>query len=97
MDKMSFREAQLLVLATAKETTAVELNNEQVFMIGDLADVISINLCTPHIVIRIADGPETYCPIDNFSDKVIDECIKILRDVAADRDRDCHKGYRSAI
>ena len=98
MEKMSFREAQLLVLAASKgDWTAVELNNMQVFMIGDMCDVISINLTTPHIVVRIADKCESYCHIDNFSEKVVDECIEILRGVAAELDWNEHKGNLQAI
>ena len=102
MDKMSFREGQLLVLATIYEATGkkaeyVPLNNEQVFSIGDCAEVTEIRLDSPHINICVADGTNSYCHIDNFSDKVIDECVEILRGVAAYHDWTNHKDNIEAI
>ena len=97
MDKMSFREAQLLVLGSKPEKAkwdiekAVELNWEQIFSIGDNAEVVGIRLDIPFIVIRMCNGPESLCHIDNFSDKVIDECSEILRGIAANHDWDNHK------
>lgn len=102
MDKMSFREAQLLVIATVYQATCkpaeyVPLNWEQKFNIGDLAEVVEIRLDSPHIVVKVADGPESLCHIDNFSDKVIDECVEILRGVAAYHDSTNHKDNIEAI
>ena len=34
-------------------------------------------------VVRMADGPESYCEIKMFAKWVIDECVEILREVAA--------------
>lgn len=99
---MSFREAQLAVLGSKPkniewEDLSVELNNEQVFPIGDVADVVGIRLDSPHILVQVADGPQSWCHIDNFSDKVIDECVEILRGIAAYYDWHNHKDNLEAI
>ena len=86
MDKMTFREAQLLVIGAlalkGRKANFVELNNLQVFKIGDVVEVIEIRLDTDCIVVKTADGPESYICVENFADRVIDECIDILREVA---------------
>ena len=103
MDKMSFREAQLCVTGTVYEEDPhrfedeVVLNNEQKFMVGDLLEVIGIRLTSPHIVLQMDQGEECLCHIDNFSDKVIDECIEIMRGVAANADFDNHRKDLRAI
>lgn len=90
MDKMTFREAQLLVIGAealgGRKVKFVTLNNLQEFNIGDNLRVVEISLEHPAIVVRIADGVESYIGIDNLSDKVVDECIEILRDVAMEVD-----------
>ena len=90
MDKMTFREAQLLVIGAealgGRKVEFVELNNLQTFRIGDCAEVTEIRLDKPVINVRVAEGTNSYCNIDNFSDKVVDECIEILRDVAMEVD-----------
>lgn len=86
MEKMTFREAQLLVKGArpaGDKRTCVELNELQKFHIGDCVEVVEISLEYPAIVLRMADGPESYCEIKMFADWVIDECIEALREVAA--------------
>lgn len=99
MDKMSFREGQLAVLGATvgRNWSCIMLNSEQVFNVGDNAEVVEIELNSPHIVVRMADGPESLCHIDNFSDKVIDECVEILRGVAAYYDWENNKEDLSKI
>jgi hypothetical protein len=104
MGKMSFREAQLCVLGTLYEgeyrhrvEDEVVLNEEQKFRVGDLLEVIGIMLTSPHIVLQMDQGEECLCHIDNFSDKVIDECVEIMRGVAANEDFDNHKKDLRAI
>lgn len=86
MDKMTFREAQLLVIGAeatkGRKTEYVELNDLQVFSIGDVAKVTGISLVHPVINICVAEGANSYCDIKNFSEEFIDECIDILREVA---------------
>lgn len=60
----------------------VTLNNLQTFKIGDVVEVIEIRLDKPCVVVRVADGPESYINVEMLSDKVIDECIEILREIA---------------
>lgn len=100
MDKMSFREAQLAVLGAKPESAKwreIGLNNEQKFSIGDVAEVICIKLDSPHIIVQIAEGPASYCHIDSFSDRVIDECVEILRGIAAYYDYENNKEDLSKI
>lgn len=86
MDKMTFREAQLLVIGAealkGRNPKFVTLNNLQVFPIGDVVEVIEIRLDTDCIVVKTADGPESYICVDNLAERVVDECIDILREVA---------------
>lgn len=60
----------------------VTLNNLQKFNIGDVIEVVEIRLDTPCVVVRTADGPESYINVEMLSENVIDECIEILREVA---------------
>lgn len=86
MDKMTFREAQLLVIGAealkGRNVEFVTLNNLQTFKIGDVIEVVEIRLDTPCVVARTADGPESYINVEMLSEKVVDECIEILREVA---------------
>lgn len=92
MEKMTFREAQLLVIGAYRdrEVKFVELNNLQRFNIGDNLTVVEISLEVPAIIVRLFgdDGPESYITIDNLSERVVDECIGILREVAWQIDED---------
>ena len=85
MDKMTFREAQLCVLGTkrCKGERVIPVNME-IIPIGDTAEIIEICLDKPFVVVRLGGpgGPESYCNIDNFSEKVIDQCVELLRDIA---------------
>ena len=92
MSKIGFREAQLMVLGADRlhRTDHVELNNLQVFNIGDNVQVVEISLCRPYIVISTS-GVDSYCHIDNFSEKVVDACIDILREVAFNVDQEFAK------
>ena len=87
MEKMTFREAQLCVLGSLPEycdkSKGVELNNLQIFAIGEGINVIEICLDKPFVVVRISDGPEAYLPIMSLAEWVIIECVRILREVAA--------------
>lgn len=91
MDKTTFREAQLLVIGAeavkGRKSEYVALNNLQVFQIGDLVQVTEIRLDSPCVIIKVAEGPESYVPIDSLSEKVVDECIDILREVASNVDQ----------
>ena len=86
MDKMTFREAQLLVIGVyalkGRKVKFVELNNLQEFKIGDNLTVVEISLEKQAIVVRIADGIESYILIEYLADQVVNECIGILREVA---------------
>lgn len=86
MDKMTFREAQLLVIGAeairGRNPEFVVLNNLQTFRIGDCAEVTEIRLDRPVINVCVAEGTNSYCDINNFSDGVVEECIEILREVA---------------
>ena len=86
MEKMTFREAQLLVIGSerGRDVKFVELNNLQRFNIGDNLTVVEISLTVPAILVRLGgdDGFESYIEIKNLSDWVVDECIGILREVA---------------
>lgn len=84
---MTFREAQLLVvgaeLLKGREVSKyVALNNLQKFKIGDVVEVVEIRLDSDCIVVRTAEGPESYICVDNLAEKVVDECVDILREVA---------------
>ena len=83
---MTFREAQLLVIGAealkGRKVEYVTLNNLQKFNIGDVIEVVEIGLDIPCVVVRAADGPESYIYVEMLSEKVIDECIEILREVA---------------
>lgn len=85
-DKMTFREAQLLVIGAeatkGRKPECVTLNNLQVFQIGDLLQVTEIRIDSPCVIVKVAEGPESYLPVESLSEKVVDECIDILREVA---------------
>ena len=94
MDKMSFREAQLAVLGSMPKNCAwksIELNNEQRFYIGDNLEVTEISLEAQIVNVQMCEGPNSYVHIDNLADWVVDECVEILRGVAAYHDWDNHK------
>ena len=86
MIKMSFREAQLLALGAAslkgQKPEFVELNCLQKFYLGDMIEVIEIRLDCPCIVVRIADGPESYLEVKYLADKIVDACVDVLREFA---------------
>lgn len=65
-----------------RKSEYVALNNLQVFQIGDLVQVTEIRLDSPCVIVKVAEGPESYVPIESLSEKVVDECIDILREVA---------------
>ena len=69
----------------------VELNNLQVFSIGDNVEVIEISLHEPVVVVRVAESVESYIPIDSLSEKVVDACIDILRETACNIDQEFEK------
>ena len=69
----------------------VELNNLQVFSIGDNVEVIEISLHEPVVVVRVAESVESYIPIDSLSEKVVDACIDILRETACNIDQEFSK------
>lgn len=93
MVKMSFREAQLMVLGADRlhRHGSVELNNLQVFDIGDNVEVIEISLHEPVVVVRVAECMKSYIPIDSLSEKVVDACIDILRETAFNIDQEFSK------
>ena len=93
MVKIGFREAQLMVLGADRlhRKGNVELNNLQVFSIGDNVDVIEISLHQPVVVIKTAECVESYVPIESLSEKVVDACIDILREVAFNVDQEFAK------
>ena len=88
MDKMSFREAQLMVLgANGGKTDSVIPEGMQLIPIGDTLEIVEICLDKPFVVVRFGDdGPESYCNIEKFSESIIDECIGFLREVAFEMD-----------
>lgn len=90
MIKIGFREAQLMVLGADRlhRHGNVELNNLQRFSIGDNVEVIEISLHRPVVVIKIAECVESYVPIESLSEKVVDACIDILREVAFNVDQE---------
>lgn len=83
---ISFREAQLMVIGAEslqnRHPKFVTLNNLQKFNIGDCIEVVEISLDSDSIVIRVAEGPESYINVYNLSETIINECIRILREVA---------------
>ena len=88
MDKMTFREAQLLVLgANGGKTNKVIPEGMQLIPIGDMLEITEICLDKPCVVVRFGeDGPESYCSIEKFSEAIIDEVIGYLREVAFELD-----------
>lgn len=86
MEKMTFREAQLLAKgAGAKDYVVPE--GMQLIPIGDTLEIIEICLDRPCVTVRFGnDGPESYCHIDKFSDAIRDEVIGLLREVAFELD-----------
>lgn len=86
MEKMTFREAQLLVIGAearkGRKPECVTLNNLQVFQIGDLLEVTEIRLDSPCVIVTFVEGPASFIPVESLSEKVVDECIEILREVA---------------
>ena len=88
MEKMTFREAQLLVIGSESERKVeyIALNSFQKFSIGDTMMVVEIRLDNPCVVAQMADGPECYIPVENLSEKVVDECIDVMREVAWQND-----------
>lgn len=90
MDKMTFREAQLLVIGSepGRKVEYIALNSFQKFSIGDTMMVVEILLDKPCVVAKVADGLECYIPIENLSEKVVDECINVMREVAWQNDID---------
>lgn len=93
MIKIGFREAQLMVLGADRlhRHGNVELNNLQVFSIGDNVEVIEISLHQPVVVIKTAECVESYVPIESLSEKVVDACIDILRETAFNIDQEFAK------
>lgn len=96
MEKMTFREAQLLVLGAdvTQHPDKVVLNNLQTFHIGDDIEVVEISLLIPAIVVRFGEL-ESYIPIKNLAEWVVDECITILREVADYYDEEFQKKRES--
>lgn len=85
---MTFREAQLAVLgANGGRTSKVVPEGMQIIPIGDNLEITEICLDKPYVVVRFGeDGPESYCPIEKFSEAIIDEIIGYLREVAFELD-----------
>ena len=85
-NNINFREAQLLVygacLHKGMQVDRVILNNLQKFHIGDVVEVVEIPLDKPCIVIECVECVQSYVYIKYLSDKVVDECIDILREYA---------------
>lgn len=64
----------------------------QIIPIGDMLEIVEICLDKPFVVVRMGEGgPESYCPIDKFSEKVQDACIDFLRETAFNIDQEFEK------
>ena len=81
MENMTFREAQLCIKANDKELREVFLPEDKQIYIGDGLNIVAINTEIPYVVVR-AEGLDFYCSIVSFSDNILAECIKLLREVA---------------
>ena len=86
MEKMTFREAQLLAKGAGAKGRVIP-EGMQLIPIGDELEIVEICLDKPCVVVRFGDdGPGSYCHIDNFSDAIKDEVIGLLREVAFELD-----------
>lgn len=75
-----------------RRTNKVIPEGMQIIPIGDMIEIVEICLDKPFVVVRMGDGgPESYCPIDKFSESVQDECIDLLREVAFNIDQEFAK------